>query len=165
MSEYCVVVADGAKARFLTLEPAQVPEVESSPRLVERGDLVNPEKELPDRELYSDPKAGRNRSPLGGPAHGYDDHRAHHNDEYERRFAKQVASRAVQCAQEHNTRYVVIAAQPRMLGFLRKEIDILLKNGMEVREVAKDVTWQTPTKIHEILAREEAIPPSRPPRA
>lgn len=28
MSEYCVVVAQGSRARFFTLEPAEVPEME-----------------------------------------------------------------------------------------------------------------------------------------
>ena len=53
MSEYCVVVADGTRARFFTLEAAQFPEMESGPNLIEKKDLINPETETAGRELSS----------------------------------------------------------------------------------------------------------------
>ena len=58
---------------FFTLEPVEFPELESGPRLIDRGELFNPEKEIAERDLYTDSKMGRGRAPLGGPAHGYDD--------------------------------------------------------------------------------------------
>ncbi len=161
MTDYCVVVTDGARARLFTLEPADLPEIESSPKLVEREALVNPERDLPDRELFSSSKAGRNRAPQGGPAHGYDDHRSQHDDEFERRFARTVAGHTVRMAHDSRVRYVVLAAQPRMLGFLRQEIGQLVKNGFEVRELAKDLSKLPPGQVHEHLATERLLPPCK----
>jgi len=165
MSEYVVVVADGSRARFFTLEPAEIPEIEGGPNLVEREDLANPERELPDRELWSEVKTGRNRAPNGGPAHGYDDHRAQHEAEYERRFARAVAERAAALAAANGTRRVVIAAEKRMLGFLRNELGSLERAGVEVREVARDLSKLGARQIHEHLAKEGALPRRRNPAA
>jgi protein required for attachment to host cells len=160
MTDYCVVVMDGARARLFTLETAEFPEVQSSPKLVEQEDLVNPEKDLADRELFSS-KSGRTRAPRGSLSHGYDDHRAQHGDEFERRFARMVAGHTVRLAQESRVRCVVLAAQPRMLGFLRQEIGQLAKNGFDVREVAKDLSKLSSGQVHEHLAKERLLPPCK----
>jgi protein required for attachment to host cells len=167
MSEYCVVVTDGARARFFTLDPVEFPDVEGSPRLTEQGNLINPERDLPQRELFSSATTGRNRAPEGGPAqgHGYDDHRNQHEDEFERRFARRVAEEASRVAQSTKARCVVLAAQPRMLGFLRQELTILLKSGFEVRESVKDLSKLSPVQIHEHLAKEQLLPARKRPRS
>jgi protein required for attachment to host cells len=163
MSEYCVVVTDGARARFFTLDPAQFPDLETSPRLTEQGNLINPEKDLPQRELFSSPKSRRNVPVEGGASHGHDDHRDQHEDEFERRFARRVAEEASRLAQSTKARCVVLAAQSRMLGFLRQELSILLKGGFEVRESGKDLSKLSPVQIHEHLAKEELLPARRRP--
>ena len=99
MGNYCVVVASGAQARFLILEPAEFPELGIGPNLVERGDLINPEKEIARRDLYTDSKTGRGRAPYGGPSHGYDDHRSQHEEEFDRRFARKVLEKARRVAE------------------------------------------------------------------
>ena len=43
MRNYLVVAADGARVRFFKLVPAEFPELESGPSLVELEDRVNPE--------------------------------------------------------------------------------------------------------------------------
>ena len=101
MSDYCVVVTGGACARFFTLEPVEFPELESGPRLIECGELYNPEKRIPARNLYTDSKTGRHRASRGGPAHGYDDHRSQHEDEFDRRFAHEVMEKKhVSCSSQ-----------------------------------------------------------------
>lgn len=163
MTDYCVVVANGSRARFFTLQESEVPEIEGGPNLVEQGtDLVNPEKELPDRELWAN-EPGRNRAPNGGPAHGYDDHREQHDEELVRRFARRVAEEAARKAQSCNAAHVVLVAQKRTLGFLRPALDPLLKAGVDVREVGKDLSKLTPSELHEHLARENALPRRRAP--
>ena len=62
MSNYCVVVTSGAHARFFTLRALATPGLESGPKLIERGELFNLEKEIPGRELYAEPKSGRSRA-------------------------------------------------------------------------------------------------------
>jgi protein required for attachment to host cells len=163
MSEYCVVVADGSRARFFSLDPVDFPEVEGGPRLTEQADIINPERDLPQRELFSSAKTIRSRPALGGSTHGVDDHRAQHEDEFERRFARQVAAEAVRIAQANKSRYVVLAAQPRMLGFLRQEIDVVLKNGMVVRELGKDLSKLSATQVHDHLAKDQLLPPRKRP--
>ena len=165
MNPYCVVVANGARARFFTLETAEFPGVESGPNLVEHDDIINPQQESLDRELWSDIKPGRTRAPNGGPTHGYDDHRSQHLDEFERRFARSIAQESAQLAQTHKAKHIVLVAQKRMLGFLRSTLRPLLKAGVRVNELAKDLSKLPPQELHEHLAREQLIPPRRHPTA
>jgi protein required for attachment to host cells len=164
MSDYSVVVVDGARARFFTLEPADSPETEGGPNLVERRDLVNPEQKIHSGHLWSDAKTGRNRAGGGGQAHGYDDHREQHVDEFKRRFAREIAQEAARVAQDNNARNIVLVAQKRMLGFLRSELDPLLKNGVSISEIAKDVSKLAPQELHRYLAKVKILPARRNPR-
>jgi hypothetical protein len=38
MSDYCIVIANGVRARFFTLDPVEFPELESGPLLCEGED-------------------------------------------------------------------------------------------------------------------------------
>lgn len=163
MRDYCIVVMGGAQARFFTLEPVEFPELESGPKLVERGKITNPEKEIPGRDLYADPKAGRGRAPAGGPSHGYDDHRSQHEDEFDRRFGRKVLEKARRIAKANKARCVLLIAPSRMLGLIRQEMDIISKQGMRVYELAKDMTKFTPRQIHDYLADEEWLPACKRP--
>ncbi|MFQ5936366.1 MAG: host attachment protein [Acidiferrobacterales bacterium] len=165
MSDYCIVVADGARARLFTLEPASSPDTEGGPNLMERKDLVNPEQQVHSGRLWSDVKTGRNRAPGGGQAHGYDDHRTQHVEEFRRRFARAVAQETAQLARTCHASHVVLVAQKRMLGFLRAELEALLKNGVAVRAVAKDLSKLTPHEVHRYLARARLLPRRKSPGA
>lgn len=164
MSDHCIAVISGAQARFFTLEPIEFPEVESGPRLIERGELDNPEGRIQERDLYADSKTGRGRAPGGGPSHGYDDHRSQHDEEFERRFGREALEKAAQVARRSKARQVLLVAPSRMLGVLRQELDILLRQGMEVREVSKDMIKFTPKQIHSHLAKQGLLPPTIPPK-
>lgn len=163
MSEYCVVVADGARARFFTLEAVESPDTEGGPNLRERKDLVNPEQKDHVGQLWSDAKTGRNRAPGGGQAHGYDDHRTQHADEFKRRFARNVAQEMARLVKASGARNVILAAQKRMLGFLRVELGPLLRNGVHVHAIAKDLCKFPPHEVHKYLAKETSLPPRKNP--
>jgi len=163
MSDYCVIVTGGAHTRFFTLKPVEFPELESGPRLIECGELFNPEKEIAGRDLYTDSKMGRGRAPLGGPGHGYDDHRLKHDEEFDRRFARKVLEEASGIAKANQARYVVLVAPARMLGLLRQEFDIIRKGGMKVHILAKDMTKFSTKKIHNHLAKVQLLPPLKRP--
>ncbi|MDV3238825.1 MAG: host attachment protein [Gammaproteobacteria bacterium] len=163
MNHNCVVVAGGSRARFFTLRDAEFPEMESGPNLCEVADLVNPENELPGSDLWTNLKSGRNRGGGGSPAHGYDDHRSQHEDEIDRRFARNIAREASRLIQANATRELVLVAQKRVLGFLRNELNGLAKAGVEIRELAKDLSKLSPLELHEHLARERLIPERRSP--
>jgi protein required for attachment to host cells len=158
MANYCVVVTSGAHARFFTLKTLAAPVLESGHKLIERGELFNPEKDIPGRELYADPKSGRSRAPHGGPAHGYDNHRSQHEDECDRRFASEVLKKAKGFARAEKARHVLLIAPARMLGCLRQDLEIILKEGMKVHELAKDISKLNSAEIHDYLAREGLLP-------
>lgn len=165
MSDYCVVLVNGARARFFTLEPADKHSTEGGPNLKEQWDLVNPEEELHGDELWSDMKSGRNRVSGSGQAHGYDDHRSGHSDESRRRFARGIAREAVRLIQDNGSKNVILASQKRMLGFLRSELDPLAKTGVALQAITKDLSKLSPQQVHEHLARENLVPPRRFPAA
>ncbi|NIR59578.1 MAG: host attachment protein [Gammaproteobacteria bacterium] len=97
----------------------------------------------------------------GIPGHRYDDHRSRHREELERRFAKNVAARAARLAREEQAGQVVLVAQKRMLGLLRRELDTLAKAGLGIREIAKDLGRLDPPSIQAHLARERLLPARR----
>ncbi len=163
MNHNCVVVAGGSRARFFTLEEAKHPEIQSGPNLLEINDLVNPERDVHDSELWSETKPGRNRNTAGGPAHGYDDHRNQHADEFERRFARDVAQEAARMTNNQNSKNLVLVAQKRMLGFLRDAMAPLAKSGIKIHELAKDLSKLPPQQVHEHLAKEALLPKRLPP--
>jgi protein required for attachment to host cells len=164
MTRDCVIVADGCRARFFTLEPTEFPEIESGPNLIEVHDLIQPEKEMHPRDLWSDSKNGGNRG-AGGGSHGYDDHREQHAEEYERRFARSVAEEALRLARRKDAKNIVLVAQKRMLGLLRNTLHPMLNSDVQVRELAKDLSKLGAHELHEHLAREELIPRRRSPAA
>jgi protein required for attachment to host cells len=165
MSDYCVVVTGGAHARFFTLEPVQFPEFESGPRLVYCRGLFNPQKETAGKDLYADTKTGRGRAARGGPAHGYDDHRSHHEEELDRRFSRKVLAEACSLAKASNARCMVVVAPASMLGIIRQDLRMLDKLGVKVKKMAKDMTKFSPLQIHDNLAREKILPERKRPGA
>ncbi len=164
MLNYLVVVADGARARFFKLVPAEFPEIESSPNLVELKDFVNTEIDEKGRELWSDLKTGRGKAPGDGPAHGYDDHRERHRDEIERRFAHETGAEILKQAAAEKADRVIVAAESRMLGMLREAIEGKLPATARLIERAEDLSKLSPQDLHAHLAREELLPPRKPPR-
>ena len=165
MSDYCIAVVDAAKARLFTLEEARLPEVESGPKLVEKQGLVNPDKMVPGHAMFGDAKGGRNRQPAGGQAHRYDDHRDNHEQEFEKRFAKTVATEIEKCVRAERATRIVLAAEPHMLGTLRKHLDALTKSGIALHELALNVCKLAPAEIQDLLAKNKLLPACRkPPR-
>lgn len=164
-NDYLVVIADGTCARFFTLDAAAQPSVESGPHLLEHDDLVNPEHEQGGGDKYSSTRTGVNLNPRGGPSHGYDDHRTQHEQEHERRFAHEIAARALALAQENHAGHLVLTAEKHMLGLLRDALEIPVKSGIEVHELAKDLTKLIPTQLHDHLAAAGVVPARHGPKA
>jgi protein required for attachment to host cells len=158
MSEYCVIVMDGARARFLSLQQAEFPEFESSPTLIEHEALINPDKETPPGELWSSRESGREHSATIGSAHTYSDHREHHEDEVERRFTQLVAKATAHFIQTQQAQNLVIIAERQMLGFVRDALIPLVSDGLHIQELAKDLTKLAPLELHEYLTNEGLLP-------
>jgi protein required for attachment to host cells len=162
MSQALVTIIDGTKARFLSLEPAEMPEYESGPNLIERKELLNPTKELSSEELWSTVKTGRNKG-AGSVAHAYDDHRQNHLDEFERRFAQTIANEVVNLSQTYQTQQIFLVAEPQILGVVREALaPLLTKNkNIQIQELAKDLCKLKPLEIHEHLAGKNLLPARR----
>ncbi len=162
MSKYCVVVADGARARLFSLDEAGVGIGEGGPDLVELSDLANSEVEAAGQEIYSNVKSGRNVGSAGGGAHGYDDHRDQHIEESERRFAKQIAAAATDAVVRQKPGCLVVSADPHMMGHLREAMNSSV-GGIQVKEVVKDLTKLAPQELHEYLAGDHMLPARQTP--
>ncbi len=154
----CVVVCAGGHARLFTLEPAEYPELESGPNLVARGEVVSAEVGEHGAALWSDLKTGRNRSAAAGAAHGYDDHRERHAEEFDRRFAQQVVERTLDVVRDHLVKQVILVAHGHCLGHLRQAFQGQFRNGTTLTELTKDLGNMRPLEIHAHLARERLLP-------
>ena len=156
---YCVLVADAARARVLLLgvEPAAVGPATSE--LVDVAEITNPMLRARDVELLADSGTGR-RGGAKTPLHATPDHRDHHRREIERQFAVRVAEEAASVWRRYPSCELIIAASPVMLGLLRPAIDKQLhpKDRIAVRELARDLTKLTGPKLHDLLAEAELIP-------
>jgi protein required for attachment to host cells len=161
MNKSLVAVINGAKARFLTLEPGEFPEYWSSPRLIEHESLLNLTKEIQGQELWSSTKTGRNRG-SGGQAHSYDDHRENHIAEFERRFAQAIATQIVNLVQAHQVEQLLLIAEPKILGLMRETLTTGSLTHLKLGELAKDLCQLKPHELHEYLANKGLLPERHP---
>ncbi len=152
MSDYCVVVADGVRARLFSLDEAAIGA--GGPNLVEIADLINPD--LAAEALRGDEKSGHNVASASSGSHGFEDHRDSHRRESERRFAKQVAAEAATAVKHERAGCLVVVAESRMLSQLRDALNLPVT--VLVSEVAKDLTELAPQELHARLAAVDALP-------
>jgi protein required for attachment to host cells len=159
MSQFLVAVIDGAKTRFLTLEPAELLEYGvGSFNLVEQESLVNPDKKLkgPD-ELWSITKNACYRS-SSDQVHNDDDPRQRLFAESERRFAQLIADRVIHLAQIHQVQQIILAAEPKILGLMREVLIPVLPQHLKTSELSKNLCYFKPHKLHQYLANKGLLP-------
>ncbi|MEL6138922.1 MAG: host attachment protein [Cyanobacteria bacterium J06628_6] len=157
MTQYLVAVVDGMKARFLTLCPLEFEGYESGPNLIEHEGLVNAERDTAGQELWDNKQTGRNRA-ASGQSHRYDDHRNKHIVEFERRFAQAITQRIVELSQTYDTRRLILAAEPQILGILRDTMTSHLPSQLKMQEVAKDLCRMSVKELHDYLAHQSLLP-------
>ena len=157
MSDYLIVVANRALARFFTLEPVEFPELESGPRMCQYEEMANPEI-ADSQELYTDSKTGRGAAPQGGAVHGYEDNRDQHMDEARRRFALRVLERIYKLARSEKARTIILASSTRMRQFLYPDLEHLVREDFRIIKVPKNMINFTANKIHAYLAEEGFVP-------
>jgi protein required for attachment to host cells len=159
MRPVLVVVADGAKARFFSLETAEIPEYESSPYLIEDEVLVNPDQDLSGQELWSGPQSQAGHHQEGkGPAHSYDDRRQKHEMEFERRFAQEIAAEILKRPQTVQAQKLCLIAEPRLLGLLREVLIPALPKTWVLYELDKNLCHLNPQELQEYLANKDLLP-------
>lgn len=158
MRKICVVVADGGRARFFTLEREDGGAGQNGPaRLREHEDFINPEFKIAGRELFRDVEGGRNRAPSGG-SYRTDDHRERHRVEIERRFARLLADRVSSLLERENGWKLVLAAEPSFLGLLRPALRETLPEDVRVVELAENLSRFPAGRIQSELVAHGALP-------
>lgn len=166
MAKVAIIAADAARARFITAEIFEDSDTEGSPRLLEHAALNNPLGESRQHEEFSD-RPSRKPSGAGprGASPATDDHRERHEQEDERRFAQRIIEEAQRFVGVHHPGKLVIAAGPRLLGVIRKEIGDRHWQGLEVHELAEDLSGQPLPKLRHALTRRGILAESQLPRA
>lgn len=163
MKSWYLVVADKGRARFISLEWPEDPDVEGGPKLNEVADLANPEAQQKDTELFSG-NTGRNSSSNGHGGSGYDDHRERQRDQHNERFAKQIAETIEGHVRDRKPPRMVLAAGPQMLGILRRALNPAKLRDLELTELSEDLSGQSLSQIHKVLAQRQILPAPHPPR-
>jgi protein required for attachment to host cells len=139
-----IVVADGAKARFLK-------ESEDHRKLVpaEEADMLAPSARQPDRELVTD-KPGRGFSTARDgrrgafePAHDFHKLEKHN-------FTARLADHLDEVCTAKAFDRLVLVAPKRSLGELRTLLSPRVKRAVS-HEIAKDLTASSPTALHKAL--------------
>ena len=154
MNTCCVVAVNGSRARIMMME--DVLPKESGPELKEVETLLNVENLIPDRELWSDHENSNRGS--DGSVHGYDDHRERHKREFNSHFARRIVSRVVALASENGAELIIILAESKVLGFIRKAWAKQSTCDIVIKDADKNVSRLTPYELHHYLAREGLLP-------
>jgi len=141
MANTCVVVADGARARFFLLEAGGG---EGPGKLIEQEQLENPEHQHPEVDSR---RTDRN----AGPMHPYGAQRERHRLEHEKRFAGEVVRRAAERMRGMPAGTLVVVADPRLLGLLRESLRSALHPSVQLRELARDYTSFTAADLQQQL--------------
>lgn len=148
MNNCCVVTADRRVARIYLREEAA--ELVSGSRLAEQAEVLNSENMARGHDAPQT-RSERNTSRQSGPMHPYGDQRQQHRLEIDRRFARDVAGKAVSIVGSWRNGSLLVIAEPQMLGLLRDALDGRLAKEIELKELARDYTHLTPGKLHRLL--------------
>src|SRR4051812_45258581 len=144
-----IVVADGAKARFLK-------ESEDRKKLVlaDDADMLAPAARRPDRELVTD-KPGRGFSPArDGRRGGFDPPHDPHKLE-KHNFTAELAERLDKACLAKQFDRIVLVAPKRSLAELRTLLSSRVRKAVS-HEIAKDLTAYSPTALRKALV--DALP-------
>jgi protein required for attachment to host cells len=154
MANCFVIVADGARARMFVLEKDEA--LQAGSRLVEKIDLVNTDYTArgPDAPRV---RSERNTSRQAGPVHPQDAERDRHRIELERRFAREIAAHASAMVKAGSAGKVILVAEPRMLGLLRRPLRAATGKRVSISEIARNHTHLTPSRLHQRLTADALI--------
>jgi protein required for attachment to host cells len=165
MAKLGIITADGARARFITAETVADPDFEGNPRLTEHGNLVQPLRDVRQRDEFSDRPS---RKPAGAGPRGAgpvtDDHRDRHDAEDERRFAREVAEAMPGFVRDEGLTRVLLVATPRLLGVLRAQLDASFLRGIELQELALDLSGKSLPELRQVLTNRGFLPEPQLPR-
>lgn len=156
MNKTCIVVADAAVARFLSVEESDSPRARAM--LVEQAALAN----VTDLKKLGRSVTGRTRTETNtnrgsGPVHPMGAQRERHRLELERRFGQEISRQAGEITRGWKQGTVVLVAEPRLLGLMRAHLRKALHGGIQLKELARDYTHLAPQELRDQLASLDVI--------
>lgn len=151
-----IVTVDATRARLFTFEELAAPVDVSTQELRERRTLVDPGRRLRPSELFSDTRPGLDRAP-SGRGFAVDDRRDAAQRRMDRDFAADVADACGELVREHGCNRLIVAASPRMLGFLR-DLGRLPAAGVELSEIDRNLVHLTSAQLHDYLSERGYLP-------
>jgi len=154
MANCFVITADGARARMFVLEKDTA--LQSGSRLIEKIDLINTDYTARGTDAPG-VRTERNTSRQSGPMHPQDAERGRHRIEVERRFAREIAAHASAMMQAKGAGKLIVVAEPRMLGLLRRPLRVAAGKRAAIDELARNHTHLTPSRLHRRLTADEMI--------
>ncbi len=154
MPDCFVIVADGARARMFVLQ--QDSALRTRLRLVEKVDLVNTDYMARGQHAPA-VRSERNTSRQAGPVHPQDAERDRHRIELERRFAREIAAHASAMTRVGGAVKLVLAAEPRMLGLIRRPLRAAIGERVTISEMARNHTHLTPSRLCQRLLADNII--------
>lgn len=154
MTHCFVIAADGARARMFVLEKDDA--LLSGSRLVEKLDLVNTRYTARGKDAPG-VRSERNSSRQAGPMHPQDAERDRHRMELEQEFAREIVAHASAMAESGGADRIVLVAEPRMLGLLRRPLRAAAGKRVQVSEIARNHTHLTPSRLRQRLVADQLI--------
>jgi protein required for attachment to host cells len=148
MDKSIIVIINNNQARFFSLEPAEWPEYESGPNLIEHKN-ISYSKVNYKRNFWSK-IIDRQRSSLLRVVE--------HSDKFESRFAQQITSEIVSLIRIHQVQKLILVAQPQILNLVKKFFKPTIFKTIKIKELNKDFSHFNTSKIHQDLAQKQLIP-------
>ncbi len=143
-----IVTADEGRARIFAESDRTAP-------LQEIEDMVDANARVRTSEVYTDrlgpTGAGMSAHPAGGatPNKEFEPHQTHSEHAAEK-FARELAAYLLKAQQDGRFQRLVLAAAPKFLGALRKQLDPQLAKLVR-QEINKDFTQSSPQQLREHL--------------
>lgn len=151
-----VIVADQTHARLYICDDNHRLEA-TRPKFEEVDEVLNPMEPHLAKEAWTNIQSGRNHG-ASSQAHGYDDHRQNHLDEFERRYCSEIAQRGKLLIEHYDLRSIILVSPPRLLGFIRKVSYPVWPGSLKIHEVAKDLAKASTSNIYQYLVNHELLP-------
>ena len=142
MDKFIVVVINTTQARFFTLEPAEWPEYESGPCLVEQRSLS-----------YLSSKSRQSFwSKMTSPAPKFSDVRL------KRKFAKEITSEIINLVRINQGQILILAGQPEVLNLIGEFFTPTIFDNLEIKELPHSIARLNIDEIHQLLADKKLMP-------
>ena len=153
MNEMIIIVADGEFAHFYRLETTDAPR--ASMRLVETALLEH--SDLKPHDMTGRPPTETNTNRQAGPVHPMGAQRERHRLEHDRHFMRDIAQGVSTAIRDWKGGVVVLVAEPRLLGLVRGPLQQVLREGIVLKELAKDYARLEPTELFDRLSTSGVI--------